>query len=107
MSLSRKEQWRLNASNYRRKYPEKVRAYKAHKRDVIRTIKTTLREELGNKCIKCGYDDNPRILHFHHLRDKVKDVSQIANYKAIKEEAEKCVLLCPNCHALTHLSHVA
>ena len=66
-----------------------------------------LRKEKGNKCSKCGYDNEPRILHFHHLRDKEFLLSDtMFSYEQMRSEADKCVLLCPNCHALEHLTYV-
>lgn len=57
----------------------------------------------GNKCSKCGFDKEPKILHFHHLRDKIGNVSEMKGLRMIKEEVKKCILLCPNCHALEHV----
>src|SRR3990167_4352335 len=58
-----------------------------------------LRLEMGGKCTKCGYDEEPRILNFHHLGDKIDNVTNILVRSKIREEAKKCILLCPNCHA--------
>jgi hypothetical protein len=69
--------------------------------------KTKLKKQLGGKCVKCGNDDI-RILHFHHI-DKETKLFNLAgayhsiNYKAIEDEAKKCELLCPNCHAKEHV----
>ena|SRR3990167_5734101 len=60
--------------------------------------------EKGGKCTRCGYMEQPRILQFHHLRDKDANISEMKSLKKIRAEAKKCVLLCPNCHALTHLN---
>lgn len=57
----------------------------------------------GGKCTRCEYDSEPRILQFHHLYNKFKEVSVIKNRKKATEEAQKCILLCPNCHAIIHL----
>jgi len=65
-----------------------------------------IKREKGNKCIMCGYDEEPKILVFHHLRDKKFTIGQ-NHYRSIeelREEAKKCVLLCPNCHAKVHLN---
>ena len=39
-------------------------------------------------------------MHFHHLdpNKKHKDISRMRTIKAIKREAEKCIILCANCH---------
>ena len=64
-----------------------------------------LRNEMGGKCSKCGYCADIRILTFHHTdKNKLDNVSNILILKKIREEAKKCILLCPNCHAIEHLN---
>lgn len=60
-------------------------------------------------CSKCGVS-NPGCLDFHH-RDgvaKTMDVGTMVTYgygkKALREEIEKCDVLCANCHRLHHHS---
>jgi len=61
----------------------------------------------GGCCVKCGYSKAITALQFHH-RDpstKVKMVSQLIrehNFTAAQEEADKCDLLCANCHFEVH-----
>jgi len=69
-----------------------------------RKLLVELKINKGNKCFKCGYNREPRILLFHHLRDKIKEVSLLQTEKSMKIESEKCILLCPNCHAIEHLT---
>lgn len=63
-----------------------------------------LRIERGGKCSKCGYCKKIEILQFHHLRDKLENVCKYRGpmsagvAKRIRAEADKCILLCPNCH---------
>lgn len=61
----------------------------------------------GGKCLKCGYN-NPASLDFHHLHNKKSDLSLLwsrcAKWERIKEEIEKCELLCANCHRERHCS---
>lgn len=72
-------------------------------REFIKNYKT------NKKCDLCGYRKHPEILDFHY-RDR-KDKSQSINMlmktlksiKMIKEEIEKCILICPNCHRELHL----
>lgn len=60
-------------------------------------------------CSQCGFNDW-RILEFHHINGEknYKDlwVSRLLSksINRVKEEIAKCVPLCPNCHALIHLS---
>lgn len=62
----------------------------------------------GGKCEKCGYDKNLSALDFHHLcpEDKTFQLDSRhlsnTNIDKLKEEVEKCVLLCANCHRETH-----
>ncbi len=60
-------------------------------------------------CAYCGWKKHPEILQFHH-KDRSKKEFTIGNIRPtgkyaelIKKEMEKCVLICPNCHALLHL----
>lgn len=51
-------------------------------------------------CVKCGESDIV-VLEFDHLRDKYCNVSRLvtsSNILKIKEEIEKCQVLCANCH---------
>lgn len=63
--------------------------------------------EMGGVCKRCEYKDEPRILQFHHFngkKDKKGNISEMKSLTKIRLEAAKCILLCPNCHALTHLN---
>ena len=57
------------------------------------------------KCNRCGFDDH-RALQFHHYRDKEHNISNMIksgwNLSSIQEEAEKCEVLCANCHQIHH-----
>jgi hypothetical protein len=59
----------------------------------------------GGKCLHCGYSKCVKALQFHHLDPKEKDFN-IRNYSKSfekqKEEVDKCILLCANCHAEEH-----
>lgn len=80
--------------------------------DKRRENKIVYLEYSGGKCIKCGYDDCPASLSFHHRDPNVKDfwIGKInENTNSIleislkmKSEIDKCDLLCQNCHALEH-----
>ena len=59
------------------------------------------------ECVLCHSKgvDAPRKLHYHHLRDKITEVSQLISDgqkdKAV-EEMKKCVVLCEGCHEKEH-----
>ena len=70
--------------------------------------KLELIDLLGGKCKKCGYSKNIAALQFHHLDPNAKNFKlghrMLSNrsWDAILEEAQKCILLCANCHAEEH-----
>lgn len=60
----------------------------------------------GGKCQYCGYDKCFRALEFHHTNPEEKDFglskNLTKNISSLKEEVDKCILLCSNCHAEEH-----
>lgn len=61
-------------------------------------------EYMGGKCARCGYDKCPTALTFHHTEGKTFGIAH-ANCRAwskVKQELDKCVCLCLNCHAEEH-----
>lgn len=74
-----------------------------------RSIKISLIDYFGGKCVKCGYDDvsAPRVFEFHHRNPKEKSFTvghKIGRYswEELIEECEKCDLLCSICHGKAH-----
>ena len=67
-----------------------------------------LLELLGGSCSRCGYEKHESAIEFHHINPQTKkfnlDVRKCSNstWKALVEEAKKCILLCANCHAIEH-----
>lgn len=55
-------------------------------------------------CSKCGYNKCDKALEFHHTDPNKKDsaISRLHKTEDIIKEAEKCVLLCSNCHRELH-----
>lgn len=69
-----------------------------------RVVKAVLVKEAGGRCAICGYDRHVRALEFHHLDPSQKRMSVskdgvTLSLEAARAEAQKCVLLCSNCHA--------
>ncbi len=67
-------------------------------------MKTILVQEAGGACRICGYQSNMRALHFHHVEPGEKRLELNAkgislSLETLRAEAQKCVLLCSNCHA--------
>lgn len=58
--------------------------------------------EAGGCCAVCGYDRCIINLHFHHVDPKQKsfpmNMGRGKSLAAYRAEAEKCVLVCANCH---------
>jgi hypothetical protein len=68
--------------------------------------KAYLVELKGGKCQCCGYDKCFSALEFHHLDSKEKEFAigdcQSFDLNVLRREAEKCVLVCSNCHREIH-----
>lgn len=80
---------------------EKKRAYKKKMKLEFMAWKATL------SCIKCG-ENHPATLDFHHHTphpDNIK-INMLVKHDrfsfAKKEIAEKCIVLCANCHRKHH-----
>lgn len=95
LKLYRKEDYYKNPQQY------KDRATKA--KEKLKEFYNSLKNEA--KCNKCGaeYPDEPYLFDFDHLdpNTKLATVSQLfnkGNWEKLKEEIEKCQILCVICH---------
>ena len=95
----RKHMLEYNNANIQSYAQQKVRAI-SRKRELI--------HDRGGKCSICGYDKNIAALHFHHIDASNKkfnlDGRHLSNntMHKISSEADKCILVCANCHAEIH-----
>ncbi len=70
--------------------------------------KLDLLKAKGGKCEICSYEKNHAALCFHHLDETTKEfqltLRECSNHSLEKllKEAEKCQLLCHNCHMEVH-----
>lgn len=69
-----------------------------------RKVKSMLASEAGGCCAACGYDRYLGALEFHHLDPSTKRLGLSHRGAALaiatlRSEAQKCILLCSNCHA--------
>jgi predicted transcriptional regulator len=67
--------------------------------------KKKLIEYKGGKCELCGYNKCDSALQFHHKDPTEKDFSisgKSLSFDRLKEEVDKCMLVCSNCHAEIH-----
>lgn len=66
----------------------------------------SLKEEYGGKCTRCGYDKCIDALEFHHLDPTQKEFhlgeARGRNLASLREELNKCILVCRNCHTEIH-----
>jgi uncharacterized Fe-S cluster-containing protein len=57
----------------------------------------------GGRCSRCGYDRCAEALEFHHAEASGKEFGISAkgytrSWEKTKQELDKCILLCANCH---------
>jgi transposase len=69
-----------------------------------RRVKRRLVERAGGVCELCGYNGYAGALQFHHVDAELKEFSISRNgitrsWEELCAEADKCALLCANCHA--------
>ena len=72
--------------------------------------KRKLAELKGGKCILCGYNKYIGNLVFHHIDPNKKEFTisgKSIAFEKLKLEAEKCILLCHNCHGEVHCGLVS
>lgn len=98
-----KEHQRLWWQKNKHKQQQKVKANRNRLKDFVL--------ELKNKynCLICG-ENNPLVLDFDHLENKLTDVSRMikigTKQENILEEINKCRVLCSNCHRIkTHIEN--
>ena len=68
------------------------------------SAKQKLVGHFGGCCVVCGYNKCQQALQFHHLDPKEKLFSiahkgLCRDWEKMLQEANKCVLVCANCHA--------
>ena len=76
-----------------------------------KTIKRTLVESRGGACELCGYNRCIAALDFHHKDASQKEFGISGHgltraWSKVQEEANKCALLCANCHREVHAEYV-
>ncbi len=72
-----------------------------------RKVKMMAVEHMGGKCVKCGYQKCIAALEFHHTDPAQKDFNLAKkgctfSWDRVKQEIEKCILVCSNCHREIH-----
>lgn len=94
---------------YYSKTEDRWRCKECRKEAVIdkrRKNKIELVKYKGDKCEICGYDKCIDALEFHHLNPETKSFGigngNIRSLKRLKEEVDKCIMVCSNCHKEIH-----
>lgn len=71
-----------------------------------KSAKQRLVEHFGGECVICGYNKSVAAMQFHHPNpDKEFGIAQgghTRSWSKLLAEAEKCILVCANCHAEEH-----
>ncbi|MDQ5950410.1 MAG: hypothetical protein QG585_352 [Patescibacteria group bacterium] len=86
------------------------RTYKDRREALIKAVKKRRHkiklmsiEYKGGKCKLCGYCKFAGALELHHINSEEKSFGIAAkgytrSWEKVKEELDKCILLCANCH---------
>jgi hypothetical protein len=72
-----------------------------------RKLKTMVVEYKGGKCMLCGYARCVWAFDLHHVDEQKKSFSMSVrgltrSWDRVRREADKCILLCANCHREVH-----
>lgn len=91
-------------NHYLQYYKEAKQKFRLRAKQHIQKIKDYIVEKKSCGCAICGEKDIA-CLDFHHINGKDFTISQsIRNvaFDKIKEEVDKCIVLCSNCHRKLH-----
>lgn len=76
-----------------------------------KTIRQKLVEYKGGSCFLCGYNKSVDALDLHHIDASTKEFGISSggltrSWDRVRAEADKCVLVCANCHREIHAGMV-
>lgn len=91
----------------KRTYADRAEYLKKAVAERRRKLKAMIVQYKGGKCILCGYKRCVWAFDLHHKDAGKKDFGLSVrgltrSWEAIKKEADKCVLVCANCHRELH-----
>ncbi len=91
----------------KRTYADRAEYLKRAVTERRRRLKVMLVEYKGGQCAICGYSRTPWALDLHHVDPKSKSFGLSVkgltrSWDKLKQEADKCMLICANCHRETH-----
>jgi hypothetical protein len=89
-----------------RKGHGKIKCNSCHANQRRFGLKQKAIEYKGGKCSRCGYCKCSGALTFHHLDPSTKSFSIGGNHtlawERVRQELDKCILVCHNCHSEIH-----
>lgn len=91
----------------KRTYADRAEYLKKAVTERRRKLRKMVIEYKGGKCKLCGYKRYVGAFDLHHLDESQKEFGLSArgltrSWEKIKAEADKCVLVCANCHRELH-----
>lgn len=95
---------RTHYYNNRQIYIDRARKRTLAQRSAIREIVDAIKMEKG--CARCGYNEAPEALDFDHISGEKRFCVAAAvlvhgcSIDTIKNEIDKCQILCANCHRI-------
>jgi 5-methylcytosine-specific restriction endonuclease McrA len=97
----------MNLTRDKRRYGDRKEYLIEAVRKRRKKVRQLAIEYKGGRCHICGYDRCLEAMEFHHLDSSEKDfgISQkgyTRSWVKVKEELDKCVMLCANCHREVH-----
>lgn len=93
--------------NEKRKYADRAKYMIQAVAKRRRKIREMAVKYKGGKCIFCGYKKYVGALDFHHVKNGNKDFGisdkgHCRSWTRVKQELDKCILVCANCHRELH-----
>lgn len=90
-----------------RTYADRAEYLKTAVKKRRKFLKQKAVEYKGDVCQLCGYKHCVDALDFHHLNESKKRFGLSQNgitrsWQKVKEELDKCVIVCANCHREVH-----
>ena len=86
--------------------PELLSSKRKKDQERRKAVKEECVEYKGGVCQDCGNTYPACVYDFHHEDPKQKDFSiakkSYLSFDKVKDELDKCVLLCANCHRIRH-----
>jgi len=95
----------------KRTYADRAEYLKKAVADRRRKLKEMIVDYKGGKCAICGYDRYIGAFDLHHKDNKQKEFGLsfrglTRSWEKIKKEADKCILVCANCHREIHGKYI-